>query len=133
MAKNGRSLVAIDWDTVGKLLEAHSQTQEIADEFGITTTTLYRRCKQDLGITFVALSQQKKAKGKSRLRAAQYKAAMEGNPTMLIWLGKQLLDQRDKAELGGPNGGPIEHVVRVTFGDQHRIAGANADASGDTP
>ena len=107
MAKNGRTLVPIDWEIVGKLLEAHSQTEEIADEFGITTTTLYRRCKQDLGITFVALSLQKKAKGKSRLRAAQYKAAMEGNITMQIWLGKQLLGQRDKTEISGGDNGPI--------------------------
>lgn len=31
----------------------------------------------------------------------------------------------------GSDGGPVEHVIRVTFGDQHRIAGADADASGD--
>ena len=33
------------------------------------------------------------------LRARQVKVAMEGNPTMLIWLGKQLLDQKDKSEV----------------------------------
>lgn len=31
--------------------------------------------------------------------------------TMLIWLGKQMLGQRDKHEVSGPNGGPIEHEV----------------------
>jgi len=32
---------------------------------------------------------------KTSLRRAQYEAAMRGNPTMLIWLGKQLLGQKD--------------------------------------
>jgi hypothetical protein len=37
--------------------------------------------------------------GKATLRREQYRLAMLGNPTMLIWLGKQLLGQRDKAEI----------------------------------
>ena len=39
---------------------------------------------------------------KKRLRKAQLDAALSGNPTMLVWLGKQMLDQTDKQE--------IEHV-----------------------
>jgi hypothetical protein len=30
---------------------------------------------------------------------------------MLIWLGKNMLGQSDRHELGGPGGGPIEMVV----------------------
>jgi len=37
-----------------------------------------------------------RAKGTLRLRRMQYKAAMDGNASMLIWLGKQLLGQRDE-------------------------------------
>ena len=33
-----------------------------------------------------------------QLRAKQYERAMAGSDTMLIWLGKQLLDQRDRSE-----------------------------------
>ncbi len=49
--------------------------------------------------------------GKASLRRYQYKMA-ETNPTMAIWLGKQWLDQKDKAEntLQGPGGGPVEMV-----------------------
>lgn len=35
--------------------------------------------------------------GKATLRRWQWKAAKNGNPTMLIWLGKQMLKQRDDA------------------------------------
>ena len=34
-----------------------------------------------------------------RLRKAQVNAAMSGNPTMLIWLGKQYMGQADKSEV----------------------------------
>ena len=37
-----------------------------------------------------------------RLRKAQLDAALKGNSTMLVWLGKQMLDQTDRQE--------IEHI-----------------------
>jgi hypothetical protein len=37
--------------------------------------------------------------GKTSLRRYQWKLAESGNATMLIWLGKQYLDQADKQEL----------------------------------
>lgn len=42
----------------------------------------------------------KQGKGRlnSRLRKAQVSAALNGNSAMLIWLGKNLLGQRDKQE-----------------------------------
>ena len=36
--------------------------------------------------------------GKASLRRLQFKNAEAGNPTMQVWLGKQWLDQKDKAE-----------------------------------
>ena len=41
---------------------------------------------------------QGKAKLQHALRRAQIKAALKGNPAMLIWLGKALLNQRDQPE-----------------------------------
>lgn len=43
------------------------------------------------------------------LKRKQVALAKDGNPTMLIWLGKQYLNQRDKQELTGADGGPIKH------------------------
>ena len=45
------------------------------------------------------------------LRTAQLRAALRGNPTMLIWLGKQDLGQREPpraVEIGGPGGEPMQ-------------------------
>ena len=35
------------------------------------------------------------------LRAKQFELAMRGNPTMLVWLGKQELGQSDRQQLSG--------------------------------
>jgi len=47
--------------------------------------------------------------GKSILRRLQWQAALGGNITMQIWLGKQLLGQSDRqsAELTGDGDGPL--------------------------
>lgn len=56
--------------------------------------------------------EQGKENGKASLRRMQLRKAETGNATMLIWLGKQLLGQRDKFEHTGADGGPIE-VTRI--------------------
>lgn len=47
------------------------------------------------------------------LRRAQYQAAMKGNTSMLIWLGKQDLGQTDKVEQTSQ----INLVYRAEFGN----------------
>jgi hypothetical protein len=48
---------------------------------------------------FSEYAAQKKAEGKTLLRAKQFQLAMDGDRTLNIWLGKQYLDQRDKSDL----------------------------------
>lgn len=46
-----------------------------------------------------------KAEGRASLRRAQFTSALNGNATMQIWLGKQMLEQREpvhKTEVGKP-------------------------------
>lgn len=54
-----------------------------------------------------------------KLRRLQWTTAESKGPgavAMQIWLGKQLLNQRDKHELGGPDGEPLAApVVNVSF------------------
>ncbi len=119
MTKPGRPKADIDWQTVGKLLEAGCAGTDIASQLGISATTLQRRCRAENNVSFAAFSQQKRMAGDNLLRAAQYKAAMEGNTTMLVWLGKQRLGQSDKNELTGKGGGRLViEVVRREHNDQ---------------
>ncbi len=106
----GRPKVEINWEQVGKMLEAGATTEGIAATLGCDRDTLYIRCKGDLKLDFSALRQQKLAKGDELLRTKQFQIAMSGDKTMLIWLGKQRLGQAEKThnEHTGSDGGPIE-------------------------
>jgi len=97
--KAGRPKVEIDWDKVSGYLRAQCSSVGIAEILGISTDTLYLRCKKDNKIDYTVFSEQKKSEGKELLRAKQYSMAMNGNITMQIWLGKQYLGQRDKSEI----------------------------------
>ncbi len=104
----GRPKAVIDWDKVGKLLEAGASGVGIAATLGIDEGTLRKRSETDHKCSFSEFSQQKKAKGDELLRVAQFNTAMKGNVTMQIWLGKQRLGQADKSE-------SKQEVTTVTF------------------
>lgn len=93
---------------------------EICDILGMSDTTLNRRIKEQ-GIegvdNFEALYKKHSGEGKASLRRMQWKAADAGNPTMLVWLGKQMLGQKDKQELSGPDGGAIPVEIKRTIVD----------------
>jgi AraC-like DNA-binding protein len=65
---------------------------EMAAVLNCSPDTLQRR--------FAAVIEKGRERGKSSLKRAQWKKAVdEGNPTMLIWLGKQHLGQTDKTQV----------------------------------
>lgn len=96
--KTGRNLKTIDWNKVDTLLESHSTGTEVAAYFGIHPNTFYIRCEKEKKVGFSEYQQQKAEKGNIRLRDAQEKLALKGNATMLVWLGKQYLNQKDKED-----------------------------------
>lgn len=128
----GRPKAAIDWNVVGEMLEAGCFATGISSSLGIDEKTLYNRCETDNEITFSIFRQQKLAKGNDLLRQAQFKSALGGNTAMQIWLGKQRLDQREKQEITGKDGGPVEITTRVIEpGDeQEQIDDGNAQTTG---
>lgn len=111
----GRPKAIIDWNYVGKMLEAGASAVGIAATLGIEEDTLRKRCPSDNNCTFSEFSQQKKAKGDELLRTKQFQVAMTGDRTMLIWLGKQRLGQMDKSlsEVTGKDGEPVK--IEVEF------------------
>jgi len=95
----GRPEANINWDEVDKLLEAGCLVTEVAANFGICRDTFYKRCKTDNNIDFSTYVEQKKSKGESLLRKVQFDKALDGDNLMLIWLGKQRLEQTDKQQI----------------------------------
>jgi len=105
----GAPKAVINWREVDALLEAGCSGAEVASSIGLNKATIYDRCMKDNGIQFSKYSQQKREKGNSILRAKQYQVAIEdGDKTMLVWLGKNRLDQSDKKETKVDLSGNIE-------------------------
>ena len=73
--------------------------------YGCTNTEIadFRGCSADLiEKSYSEFLTKGRADLKKRLRKAQIDSACAGNPTMLIWLGKQMLGQVDRQE--------VEHI-----------------------
>jgi len=85
----GRPRAEIDQTTVIKLARLHCNQTEIAEWFGVTESVIRRR--------YGDLIKQCQAETRARLRHEQIKQALNGNVTMLIFLGKVLLHQREDA------------------------------------
>ena len=76
-------------DMIVKLAEIQCTHQEIAHVMGVSVDVIKKAENLDL----IANG---KSQGKVKLRRAQYRKAVdEGNPTMLIWLGKNTLGQSE--------------------------------------
>jgi len=86
----------IDFAEFEKLCSLLCTEDDIANFFKISVDTLNARCKEHYGFTFSDTYKKYSVLGRISLRRAQMAAAEKGNPTMLIWLGKQYLGQRDK-------------------------------------
>jgi len=99
MAKTGRPPKEIDWNTVDMLLKSQCDGVAIAEILGVCPDTLYRDCVKTNKMTFSKYSTVKKTEGKELLRAKQYQVAMSGDRTMLVWLGKQYLNQTDRRNI----------------------------------
>lgn len=94
----GRPKANIDWEKVKKLLIAGCSGAEIAANFGLNQHTIYERCVTDNGMTFSDYSNQYYKKGESLLREVQFDKALSGDNTMLVWLGKNRLKQKEKED-----------------------------------
>lgn len=93
---SSRPIKPVDWDLVDELLLAGCNSVEIAPHFNLHPTTFCEKVFVRYNMTFTAYSTEKRSEGHSILRKAQFDKATKGDSTMLIWLGKNRLDQRDK-------------------------------------
>lgn len=86
----------ISLETLEALVRVQCTAEECAAALGCSEDTIDRRLKEEGEFGFAEYRKKHLTAGKISLRRAQFKAALKGNPTMLIWLGKQYLDQTDR-------------------------------------
>jgi len=98
----GRPRKILDENKIAELIGKAFTVEFVANFMGVHVDTLYANYSDAL------------RKGKcfrnGCLQAKQYKAAMTGagNTTLLIWLGKQWLGQKDKTEIITEERKPLE-------------------------
>lgn len=108
----GRPRIELNEDQAEQLATIGCTDEEIGLVLGCSPDTVSRR-KADTP-EFAARLAKGRATLKSSLRRAQYESGIKHlNVKMLIWMGKQLLDQRDRQshEITGPDGGPVQLVT----------------------
>lgn len=84
----GRTKRVVFDEDIYKLAQIGCTDKEIAQWFDMTESTLR--------YNFRGILEKGRAELQQRLRKAQINLALEGNAVMLIWLGKQILNQRDQ-------------------------------------
>ena len=80
----------LDRDLIFKLATLHCTYKEIASVVGTSETTLEKR--------YSGIIEKGRAEGKKSIRRAQMEKALQGDVRMLIWMGKQYLDQKDSPQ-----------------------------------
>ena len=86
----------VDYPMLDKMCAIHCTGEECAAMLDMDYDTLNNRLKDDGNLGFSDYFTKKSANGKMSLRRRQYTAAVtDGNPTMMIWLGKQWLGQKE--------------------------------------
>lgn len=88
----GRPKAEIDLKELEKLCSLNCTDEELAAFFSVTTRTIENKRKEK---AYAEVMSRGKAFGRISLRRSQMRLAEAGNATMNIWLGKQLLGQRD--------------------------------------
>ena len=108
--KRGAGRPRIDFDL--SLVEAMGKIGATAEEMACVLPASERTIKgrmADPDSDFCTAYKRGNSQLKMSLRRKQVAMALDGDRTMLIWLGKQLLGQRDRVEQ--------ESAVRIEMGD----------------
>ena len=85
--KAGRPKTKLDVEMIEKLAKIHCTPREMGYIMGVDHRTIVKHHGD--------IIEKGKALGKMGIRRKQMEVALQGNPTMLIWAGKQFLGQAD--------------------------------------
>lgn len=124
--KRGRPAKEINLAAVQALAQLGCGNKEIAAALGVSLRTIESRRRDP---DFQEAMERGEANGNIALRRKQFNLAMAGDRTMLIWLGKQRLGQKDKIlnEHEGAMGAPPPKI-HVQFVSPKKVEAPEATA-----
>jgi len=88
-----------DFQKLLNMVRIQCTMEECCSVLEMSDTTLNRRLKEMNYNNFEDLYKRHSDEGRMSLRRMQWQNAEKGNSTMLVWLGKQYLNQKDKSEV----------------------------------
>lgn len=91
----GRPTKQIDWEQFQQLCALQCTKSECASVLHISESTLLRHIQEHYEENFETIYKKYSECGKTSLRRFQFNLA-KTNAAMAIWLGKQMLNQRDR-------------------------------------
>ena len=89
----------INWDLVELYVKAGATQLRICKTLYLDEDTLRARVKEKYGKDWSAFSAALRSEGEMLIEATQYQKALKGNISLLIWLGKVRLGQREPEEI----------------------------------
>lgn len=108
--KRGRPVIDLDMKRLEAFAEMGCTNKEMAAALGVSERTIDSRRRS---IAFRTVIERGDARGTMSLRRKQMSMALSGDRTMLIWLGKQRLGQKDRIATehsGKIDNGPPPHI-----------------------
>jgi hypothetical protein len=114
--KPGHPLVVLDTEQLKLLVKIGCTMDEIVEVLKVSKDTIERRYMADV---YAARKERNVV-----IRRKQYQLAMEGDRTMLVWLGKQWLGQTDQLQLGNNPDNPLTPggaapVIELVFAESN--------------
>lgn len=119
----------IDLKQLETLCQLQATSAELAAFFDCSVKTIERH--KSSKPEFAAAMENGKLKGLISLRRAQFQAALAGNPTMLVWMGKVALGQKDPhfvRDVVDPNAPRPSVMIGMPDGTTEEAKPPNADA-----
>lgn len=86
------------WELIDAIIPFASE-EYLAFRLSMSIETLNNRIKEEKGMTFLEYKRKKSESVKISVLQKQFQEAMEGNTSLLIWLGKNMANQSDKQEI----------------------------------
>ena len=104
----------VDVDKLAFMCSMGSNLRECSSRLGCNPDVLDKCLKRDYGVSFAEVRNHYfNGSFIPSLRSAQMRKALDGNPTMLKWLGQQYLGQSEKGLADGEDGGEFTSVEEV--------------------
>lgn len=120
--KPGPKPQLFDIELIERIASRMASQREIAACLGVSEGLLRQRIESDPAVAEAI--ERGKALGCATIRTRQIDLAMAGNPTMLIWVGKQYLEQRDQTKT--EHAGKVQHQLG-SFADLFDLANKEDD------